>query len=217
MRCVRITDARLRMRRHSAPSRTRTMKPFAKKLERIPCPRCGEANVDVFLKGTANEVGRVAKVLRTIGPCSICHYASSDELDADKLEKVETNSPAIMKNKSMYKIQATRTIAEEQWHWIKWTGSWDDGVMGELTKAINEACKTSSTIKGEDGETEEVVESGMYLDRSGEKAMLLIRDDCLSSFEDVLDTPIFQDAFHPFARVSEEKIEALRKAFGDAE
>lgn len=194
------------------------MKPYARKIGRIECPQCHSANLDIVIKGMIGTVG-VESAIRETEECPICHYRERKTLSPENLLKVdETNNTEMLKAKNMYKIQATRKLPDgETWNWIKWNGQWDGEAMGELTRAISEACKGTRAVPNEDGEMEDVQESGMLLDRSGEKAMLLIRSDFMPNFEEVLDLPMFQDSFTPFARVSDDKIAQLRDAFKDAE
>lgn len=192
------------------------MKPFAQKIGRIECPRCHSTNLNVVIKGMIRKNGQTKTAIREIEECSLCHYTEVNTLSPEQMQKVDNQTTNTMKAKDMYQIRATRTIGAEKWHWIKWLGRWEGEAMGELTREIGEACKTFESIQS-DGEMTEVPVAGMHLDRSGEKAMLLIRDDRIQAFEEVIESPLFQDAFQPFARVSEDKIAALRDAFKDAE
>lgn len=190
------------------------MKPFASKIDRIPCPRCGASKLDVVIKGMISSEGKITKAIKQTSNCDVCRRPTQiEELTQEQIKKVETNQPKTMQAKDMYVIKATRKIGDETWHWVKWTGSWDGDAIGELTRAIGDACQTVK-LMGED----EVPQVGMqFVQPDGKGKRMLILDECLPAFEDVITTPIFQENFKPFARISDEKIEKLKGAFDDVE
>ena len=187
------------------------MKPFIKIIGRIPCRKCYSTSLTVYLKGFVSTEGIVRSAKKETEQCWQCLWGPEIEtLSPEKIKKVETKFTNEMKIKDMYIVKATRVIGDEKWNWIVWTGNWEGDIMNEFTRDMSNACKIEK-MAGEDI----VNESGMHLDRSGDKAKLFIREDCISGMEATLEA--YQEYFKPFVRVSEDKIKALQDAFADAE
>ena len=184
------------------------MKPFAKQLERIPCTRCDSAKRTIMIKGSVGANGKIRKAIKEIGQCPVC-YLGPDviALTPEQIAKVESQFTKSMIAKEMYEVKGSRVVDGVKWNHVKWTGSWDDETIRELTRAIGDACYVETEVDGEI-----VKEPGLHIFR-GEKTKVLIRDECMPALEETLESPIFQDGFSPFARLSEERIAALEKAF----
>ena len=184
------------------------MKPFGKIIGRVECRRCESSNRIVSIKGTVRSNGKINTAIRETGPCGICHLeAEIRSLTPEQIAKVESQFTKSMIAKEMYEVKGSQVVDGVKWNHVKWTGSWDDETIRELTRAIGDACYVETEVDGEI-----VKEPGLHIFR-GEKTKVLIRDECMPALEETLESPIFQDGFSPFARLSEERIAALEKAF----
>lgn len=191
------------------------MKPYAQKVDRIQCPRCKSANLNVIVKGSINKDGAILLAIREVEECPICHYVERKQLSAEDVEKVKTKiNTENMKTKNMYEVKASREAGDYEWCLIEWKGSWrDKDAMSELGRALAEACRSVKLV-GDD----EVIDSGYHLDSSRDgKRRLFIRKDMIPKFEEIIEIPIFQDAFTPWARISDDTAQAINDAFSDIE